>query len=288
MADGRHRCAFLVAGALTDDDALAVGPLRSLGWTVEAVPWRRPDVDWAAFDLVIIRSTWDYHLAPDEFLTTLATIDDRAGLANPLDLVRWNSRKTYLRDLEAAGVPVVPTVFCDRLTRASLDRGFHDLGSDTLVVKPVVGASASGTRLVRRDSTSPDEVGLDERPCLMQPLVTAVLSEGEYSVFYFDGAFSHVVRKTPAPGDFRVQEEHGGRTVVTAADASLRRAADAVLDTLATGPLYARVDLVRAPNASGFWLMELELIEPVLYLAMDREAPGRLAEGVHRWWSARG
>ena len=117
---------------------------------------------------------------------------------------------------------------------------------------------------------------------MAQPFVTAVASEGEYSLFYFNGDLSHAIVKTPKAEDFRVQEEHGGQIIAVAAASDLRGAAERVLDTLAGPLLYARVDLVRNPSGDGFWLMELELIEPSLYLRMDPEAARRFATALDR------
>jgi glutathione synthase/RimK-type ligase-like ATP-grasp enzyme len=285
MSNAGHtpQCAFLVRDAIVPDDALAAGRLRALGWEVVAVPWRQPAVDWRAFDLVVIRSTWDYHLAPDAYLAVLATVAGQTRLANPFDMVSWNSRKTYLKDLAARGVPIVPTVYRDRGVDADVAGLFRDLKTDALILKPVVGASASGTRLLRcGDRTSPAS-SLNDEQHLIQPLVRSVLTEGEYSVFFFGGRYSHTVLKTPGRGDFRVQEEHGGRTVPAPPDLRLLEAAERAMEALESRPLYARVDLVRAPDGEAFWLMELELIEPVLYLGMDIGAPERLACAIVEW-----
>src|SRR5689334_14121352 len=151
----RH-CAFLTLDApegWVTDDELAQEPLRALGWEVTTLPWNRPGVDWSRFEAVVIRSTWDYHKRLDEFLATLETIDrSGARLANPLDLVRWNVRKTYLRDLEDRGLPVVPTLWAAGPDEDRLRGLFDELGTDEIVLKPVVSASAYDTFRVRRDS----------------------------------------------------------------------------------------------------------------------------------------
>lgn len=284
-----RRCAFLTledpTGYFIDDDDHVHAPLRALGWEVQAVPWTRPPRPWDAYDAVVIRSTWDYPNHPDAFVVALADVE-RAGtpLFNPLALVRWNLRKTYLRDLAGRGVPVVPTVFRDGLGRGGLAGLIDQVGGDEIVVKPVVGANAHGAARVRRASAGEElaavEASFASRALIAQPFVPAVVSEGEFSLFYFDGEYSHAVLKTPKPADFRVQEEHGGRVRPVAADEALRRTAQAVLDALDEAPLYARVDLVRATDGSGFWLMELELIEPSLYFRMDAEAPARFARAL--------
>jgi glutathione synthase/RimK-type ligase-like ATP-grasp enzyme len=283
-----RRCAFLTledpAGYVIEDDDHAHAPLRALGWEVQVVPWTRPPVGWDAYDAVVIRSTWDYPAHPEAFLATLADIE-RAGtpLFNPLSLVRWNVRKTYLRDLAARGVPVVPTVFREGLEPGGLAGLMDEVGGDEIVVKPVVGANAHGAARIRRGSIGEQAAALEEsfagRALIAQPFVPAVVSEGEFSLFYFDGEYSHTVLKTPRPADFRVQEEHGGFVRPADADDALRHTGGRVLRALGEAPLYARVDLVRTPDGSGFWLMELELIEPSLYFRMDPQAPVRFARG---------
>lgn len=267
------------------DDHLAYQPLGELGWRVEMVPWRRPGVDWKAYDAVVIRSTWDYQTAPDAFLGVLAEIEcARTPLFNGLELVRWNIRKTYLRDLAERGVPVVPTLWRDRLALGELPRLVDEVGTAEVVVKPVVGASAGGAfRLQARSVAQPAEVEAyyADRALMAQPFLRAITDEGEFSLFYFNGEHSHTIVKAPKPADFRVQEEHGGTIRPVQADGPLLAAGDAALRAVGEAPLYARADFVRANDGDGFWLMELELIEPSLYLRMDPRAPGRFARAFH-------
>lgn len=281
------RCAFLTlqdpSGHVIDDD-LAHAPLRALGWQVDSVPWNRAGVDWSGYDAVVIRSTWDYQSDPEAFVAALGEVE-QAGtpLFNPLDLVRWNLRKTYLRDLAARGVPIVPTVWRDGLGPGELAEVLDAVGGEEMVVKPVVGASSEGAfRLDQqavRAKAGEVEAYYADRALMAQPFVPAVTREGEFSLFYFNNAYSHAVLKTPKVDDFRVQEEHGGRIRAVQPEAELRAAGDAVLKTLDTVPLYTRADFVRAPGG-GFWLMELELIEPALYFRMDAEAPARFARAI--------
>lgn len=280
------RCAFLTlrdpGGYVAIDDVLAHGPLRDLGWEAEDIPWDRPGVDWSRYDVVVIRSTWDYHRRLDEFLGVLDEIE-RAGvrIENSPALVRWNVRKTYLRDLASRGVPVVPTVWRDRLRRDDVPSLFDELGTGDIVAKPVVGASAEGAFRLRRDSPVAEAAKYFAGRALMaQPFARHICDDGEYSLVYLGGEFSHATRKTPKERDFRVQEEHGGTFRAVVAGADLRAAADAAMDGLETVPLYARVDMVRANDGDGWWLMEFELVEPSLYLRMDPDAPARLAGAI--------
>ena len=282
-----RRAAFLTLDdptGFTIDDSLAVAPLAALGWSVEMVPWRS-GADWSAFDAVVIRSPWDYQDDPDAFLDVLAAIDaSGAVLLNGLRTVRWNLRKTYLQELERAGVPLIPTVWRDRLAPGDAAGLFDAATSDEIVVKPVVGANADGAfRLRRSDALAGVEAHYTDRALMAQPFVPAVVQEGEFSVFSFGGRVAHTILKTPKARDFRVQEEHGGRiTAVTPEPALLaaaQRAFDAVDAATGEAALYARADLVRAPDGA-FWTMEVELIEPGLYFRMHPAAPQRFAEAL--------
>lgn len=279
------RCAFLTlenpTGFVIDDDH-AVEPFRALGWAVEVVPWSRPKASWERFDAVVIRSTWDYQNDLDGFLAVLGEIEESGTpLFNDLDLVRWNVRKTYLFELEKRGVPIVPTRLRHSLAGGELPGLFNEVASDEVVLKPVVGANADGLFRIGREEAEKRVREVESyyagRGLLVQPFVRAVLEEGEYSLFYFNGAHSHSILKKPRAGDIRVQEEHGGDIRSVQAGEPLLRAGAAAMRALPERPLYARVDLVRSPGSDGFWLMELELVEPALYLRMDPEAAGRFA-----------
>jgi glutathione synthase/RimK-type ligase-like ATP-grasp enzyme len=283
-------CAFLttddLAGFVTDDE-LAWEPLRELGWAVTAVPWRSRSVEWSRFDAVVIRTAWDYHLDPDAFLRALERIDGSGTrLANPLPLVRWNARKTYLRDLSSRGLPVVPTVWGKDLEIGDFQRLFAELGADEIVIKPVIGATAYDTFRVGRhqgtDMAAEVAAVFAGREYMAQPFIASIVGEGEISLFYFGGKYSHAVRKTPKPEDFRVQEEHGGLIVPADPPAVLIALGHRCLAALDHPTLYARVDLVRLP-AGEHALMELELIEPSLYFRMDPGAPRRFARALDAW-----
>lgn len=283
-----NNCAFLMAPDLTDfvsDDELAIAPLAERGWRVALVSWRDA-VDWNAFDAVVVRSTWDYQSAPEAFIAALARIDrSRARLANELTLMRWNMSKTYLRDLEAEGVAIPPTIWAERITTDDLLRYFDELSTDEIVVKPVVSANADDTYRVTRLGASAvaDELArvFRRRDCIIQPFLRNVVEEGEYSVMFFNGEPSHTILKTPKQGDFRVQEEHGGWIRPIEPAKQLLASAMHAVDCVAPAPLYGRADFVR--TEAGYALMELELIEPALYLRMDASAPARFADALVAW-----
>lgn len=279
------RCVFLstddLTGFVTDDD-LAVAPLRVLGWNVESLSWRA-DAAWDEYDVVIIRSTWDYQDHPDAFDAALQRIhDSRALLCNSLPLMRWNMRKSYLRELAQQGVPVLPTVWGESADAARLRTLCTELDAGEVVIKPVVGANADHAWRITADASDDllHKVAAvyRQRPFLAQPFVPAVVNEGEFSLIHFNGVLSHTILKTPKPGDFRVQEEHGGIITAVQPETALLDAATRTMRALGEQPLYARVDMVRT-NA-GFALMELELVEPALYFRMDAASAQRFALAV--------
>lgn len=281
------RCAFLTTDDLdgiVPDDSLAVRPLSELGWGAEHVTWRQRKTPWSAYDIVVVRSTWDYQADPDAFLRTLEQIAAQTRLANSLHLLRWNIRKTYLSELADQGVRIVPTVFFESPTAKKLSQLYERFGTDEIVLKPAISASAEDTFRISRAGfdgrVQPLSRAFQGREAMVQPFMPAVIEEGEYSVIFLGGEYSHTILKTPKDGDFRVQEEHGGQIrSVSAPDPLLVSRAREVMLVLDESPLYARVDLIRS-GTYEFLLMELELIEPSLYLQMDAAAPARFANAL--------
>lgn len=288
-----RRCAFLTMASLADfvcDDELAYAPFGALGWDVEPVDWRRRDVDWRAYGAVLIRSAWDYQSDPDGFLEVLGAIE-RAGtpLANSRALAHWNLRKSYLHELAARGVHIVPTLAARGADAALLEGWRRALATDEIVLKPLIGANAGHTYRVgpqvAGEALARIAAPFEHRDYLVQPFMRSVIEEGEYSLFYLGGEYSHAILKTPGPQDFRVQEDHGGLIRSAEPEPALLASARVTLAALPEAPLYARADFVR--DGSRFALMELELIEPSLYLRMDPAAPARFARAFVAWWQAR-
>ena len=279
-----RRVAFLTEGWLHSDDALAVAALHELGIVVDDVSWRS-EHDWGGYDLLVIRSTWDYYLMPERFVTFIDRMRrEEIPLQNPAGLVLWNLDKTYLRDLTAKGLPVLPTTFLERLRPGDLDLAFAADPGRELVLKPTVGANSHLTYRMPPDLAGPTRRKLEAEyvatPAMIQPLAEAVLTEGEFSLIYIDGTFSHAVRKVPREGDFRVQDTHGGETVPAKAGPALRALGEEVMAILPDAPLYARADFVHANDSDDWWLMELELVEPSLYLEQGPGAAGRFARAI--------
>lgn len=280
------RVALATCLALPDldvEEQPLVPALRAAG--IEGVPlvWNDPTVDWAAYDLVAVRTTWDYPNKLDAFLAWADRVAAVRPLLNPAPLLRWNTDKRYLRELAASGVPVVPTRWAERGEAVDLRRVMAEEGWREVVVKPVVSAGARRTRLVDGTTLVAGERFLREqltqRPMMLQPYVREVSTLGELSLLYFNGRFSHAVRKVPAAGDFRVQTEHGGRVGSVAPTEAELVAGQRVLDAMASDTLYARVDLLPAPGGTH-QLLELEVTEPSMFLLWDSQAATRFAAAI--------
>lgn len=270
-------------GYVCDDD-VAVPACADLGIDVETLSWRAA-VDWSDYDAVIVRSTWDYQRHAEAFLDALSRIESATRLANSRELMRWNLDKRYLAELQERGVPIVPTEFGEGMTAEALDARLTG-ASGECVIKPAVSAGAERTYRVTPDASAERRAeivgGHANSVWMWQPFLPQIVDPGEYSLFYFNGVFSHAIIKTPKSGDFRVQEEFGGDIRVMDAPEAMRGAADRVMANLDEDTLYARVDLVD-DGAGGYWLIELELIEPSLYLRKDPGAPARFAQAIADW-----
>ena len=258
---------------LHPDDQQLLGELRNLGAQPAPAIWSDPAIDWSAFDLVVIRSCWDYHLRLPEFMRWLMGLD-RAGVAaaNPSAVVRWNSHKGYLVELEARGVAIPAT----QVVRSGAP--VPDAIDGRVIVKPAISASANETHLFADAGEATVDLArlLAAGDVIIQEFVPEVISDGEWSAIYFGGRFSHAVKKAPKAGDFRVQQELGGSATAAPLPPSVREAAERALAAVDGNLLYARVDLVE--RAGGVVLMELELIEPSLFFDTDAGSSRRFAE----------
>jgi len=271
-----------LAGYVSDDE-LAIEPLRKLGWNIETISWRDKTVDWNDFEAVVIRTPWDYQREPEAFLHVLREIDNsKARLENSLEIVERNLSKLYLRELEREGIQIVPTIWGEgKIDETLFQSWLKYFKTDEIVIKPIVSATAEFT--YRRKNFVPELPEIfAAREFMVQPFMPNITSEGEFSLFYFGGIYSHAILKTPKQLDFRVQEEHGGIIQPTAPTEKLLAASRKVFEFIEPLPLYARIDFVRDAGG-GFALMELELIEPALYFRMDENAPTRFAQVFNNW-----
>ncbi len=279
------RCVLLSCDDLTEyvvDDDLLIEPFARHGWAAEFVSWSAQGIDWTQFDAAIIRATWDYTKRLEEYLDALRRLEALGlPLFNPLNVVEWNAHKRYLLELSEKGVPIVPSRADNCISEAVLNSLFDEFESNELIIKPMVSAGAYKTyRFTRAQLASmlnQFHHELDGVDHMVQPFVTSLLDAGEYSLFYFNGQLSHTICKQPTPGDFRVQEEHGG--IITPASPTREQIAlgELTLAALPESCLYARVDMVQAPDET-WQVIEVELIEPSLYFRMDQGSPERFVQ----------
>lgn len=286
-------CAILTMDNLSDFecyDNLLDQPLAELGWQTELVSWRASNVNWQQFEAVIIRSPWDYQDDAQAFVSVLEKIEQSSAvLQNSLTTVTWNIDKVYLKSLADQQVNIVPTLWRENFATKELTSFFEHFNCQQLVIKPRISANADNTFWLHRDSAENFEEQLlsvfANSEFMVQPFIESVINEGEFSLFYFNGTYSHAILKTPKQDDFRVQEEHGGRLQSIEPEAALLAQAKttllAVTQEVGEMPLYARLDFVRMTDhkdSAQFGLMEAELIEPSLYFNMDDKAAQRFAK----------
>lgn len=253
--------------------------LRSAGFQVSARPWTAPG-NLESFAAVLPLVVWGYHERFDEWQALLDRLErERSRCINPVPLLRWNSDKSYLAELDGRGVPSVPTLAVGALDEHALREARERFGCEQLVVKPPVSASATGTFLVEPGQPVPTEVA--GRRMLVQPFMASIASQGEYSLMLFAGRFSHAIVKTPKTGDFRVQPHLGGTERPCPPPAGAEALARAALAVPPAEAVYARVDMV-ADDEGKLRIMELELIEPALWLQHAPDQGAGFASAVRR------
>lgn len=272
-------------GNILADDGLLQAELASRGLTSVRVDWADRAVDWAAFRCAVFRTTWDYFERLGEFSAWLAAVAGRTRLCNDRDTVAWNIDKHYLADLEARGVPVVPTRFIERGTTAPLVDVLASAGWDEAVIKPCVSGAARHTyRVVPDDAARIETIVrplLEGESFLLQPFLPDVVATGEDTLVVIDGRCTHALRKRARPGDFRVQDDHGGTVHECRPSAAQVELAEAAMAACPRRPAYGRVDMVRDREGRHV-VMELELVEPELWLRRHPPAAAALAAAIAR------
>lgn len=258
------------AGVGNDEDTDLLVFLQQKGLDITAVVWNDQQIDWKSFDVVIIKSPWDYHENITEFgdwLDKLGELDVK--VLNPIDIIKWNSNKHYLKNIAEKGLNIIRSEYLEKGSSFS-DRFFQLFDTEKLVVKPCVSAGAKNTMIVNKENFTEKASAINtlllEEDYIVQPFV-AEIKDGEWSFLFFNGAYSHCVLKTPKQDDFRVQHYHGGSISYPTPDPAHVDQASAYLTTIPGQTLYARVDGIIRHDT--FELMELELIEPYLFLNGD-------------------
>lgn len=282
-----HRIALATYAAAPDlapDDQLLIPALARLG--IEATPavWTDRTVPWRDFDGIVLRSCWDYHLRVDEFRDWLRVLDNmERQVWNSPSMVRWNADKRYLLDLARRGVPTIPTMIAARGDPESVVSIAAAEGWHRFVVKPAVSASGYETHALRSPVDDAARATIARVSAignlLVQPFADEVSASGELSLTFFDGVFSHATIKRARAGEFRVQTEHGGTVEPTTVDERLVAQAAAIIRSLDQRPLYARVDGIARDDS--LLVMELELIEPNVFLSHGPGAADRFAAAIH-------
>lgn len=269
---------------LAPDDRLLLGALRRRGVAAEPAVWEDPHYDWRCAELCVIRSTWDYAYRAAAFSDWVRRVAAVAPIWNPPAVVEWNLHKRYMIDLAERGVPAVPTLCLPAGPPARLDDVLERQGWDAVILKAAIAQTGRYLMRVTPDRREDGQRHLDRlqphEDMLVQPFLPGVLEQGETSVVFVDGAVSHAVRKQAVAGEFRVHDDFGGTIEPVSPTAEELEAAGRAVAAVDARLLYARVDLV--PGPTGPMVMELELIEPDLYLGhADRAADG-LAEAILR------
>lgn len=262
-------------------DRGVVDALRHIGLKAEPVVWTDPAARWRAAKLVVVQSTWDSHLLPDAFLDWADCVEEVAPLHNPARLMRWNLHKRYLRELEANGVPVTPTVWLNRGETIDLGGLMRDRGWYRAVVKPAVSASANETHVAELGDTSLVQSHIERlsatNDLMIQPYLDAFETEGERSFVFIDGKFSHAVHRPPTLQSAARRFDEPCAFLPESPDEL--RLAERAIAAVGERLLYARVD-VATNNDGAVRLQEVELVEPCLFTALSPGAAERMAHAI--------
>ena len=259
----------------------ALGPaFRAKGLDLCVIDWEAPLSAFDGVDFVQVGSTWNYWDKVEEFLAKLDAIQEHGiTLANAPDLIRWNIKKTYLQELEANGARTIPTLWRETVTEKGVIEALQVFECNQIVVKRQIGAGADGQELISRHGL-PGPNWVFGHPAMLQPFLPAIASEGEISLIFIDGAFSHALLKRAASGEYRIQSLYGGTEEDLSPSADDIAAAQRVLDAVPfPTPLYARIDMLRMDDG-GLALMEAEMIEPYLYPQQGPQLGELLAEAI--------
>ena len=282
--DGRREDAF----EFDEQMGKLIPAFAAQGLELETCLWNDASSRAADYDLMMPLMVWDYaQNKRRDFLTAMAKIASKTKLMNGYDVLEWNSDKSYLETLAKKGAPVISTLSVDGITKSGIARAFEKLNTDHIVIKPRIGAGAWRQVSLKKGEPIPSKSELPPSSALIQPFQKAVQDEGEYSLLFFDGLFSHAVLKHPRSGDYRIQSLYGGTEETFNPTPAQLSVARRILDVLETSPLYARVDLLRGRDGK-LKLIELELVEPYLYLphsegeGADNKGARMLANAVRR------
>ena len=266
---------------IIDEDNYVIEALRAQGLSAEKKDWSDPDFDWTLTRSVIFRTTWDYFDRYSEFTPWLADISTKCLLLNSAKIINWNIDKHYLEDLKSAGLNVAPSHFINRGSTTTLKELFEKTAWTEAVLKPTISGAARHTyRLTPVNAAEHEEILfklLSKEDVIFQEFLNDIVEFGEISLMFMGGEFTHAVRKIAKDGDFRVQDDHGGRVEVHKASLAEIEFGLASLEACPYKTAYARIDIVR-DNSGQLSLCELELIEPELWFRNFPPAATKLAK----------
>jgi len=249
------------------------------------VIWSDSQVDWNQYSHILIKSPWDYFDRYSEFKGWCGMIADTGiPVFNDVKTILWNSDKSYLQDIQAKGHKVIPTKFISKAQKIHLPQAFEYFDTDHLIFKPSVSGGAKNTLKIKKAEINNYDKKVNEliqqEDFLLQPFIREIVDEGEYSLVFFGGQFSHAVLKQPKSGDFRVQHFFGGKISSIKPSPEILASAQHIIDDFAADCLYARVDGVLIEG--NFYLMELEMIEPYLFLFTHPDAKDNYIKMIRR------
>ncbi len=271
------------AANIFEEDRLLREALARRGIQTRRIDWSREEVDWNAFAAVVLRTPWDYFDRFAAFWAWLGALQTHPCVLNDLGTLRWNIDKHYLAELEAAGLPIVPTTFVEAGENTSLRDAMASLDSEAVVYKPTVSGAARETYRVRPGGVAEHAERFAaltaQRAMMVQPFMPAIVEHGEVTVVAMQGRPTHGLLKKAKVGDFRVQDDHGGTVHAHVPTADELALTEAALRVRGPTPVYGRVDMVR-DDAGIARIMELELIEPELWLRLHPPAAEAFAEGI--------
>ena len=267
------------------EDRLLSEAFRAIGFHAVRVDWSDPTIDWSRFRAAVFRTTWDYFTRFAEFNSWIGLVETQTTLCNAPSIVRWNMDKHYLLDLERQGVPIVPSRFLERGSAVAVAALLEETGGSQAIVKPCVSGGAHHTYRVDRENAEEIDsiVGplLQDVSMMFQPFLEEIVRTGEDTLMVIDGRYTHAVRKVAKPGDFRVQAEFGGTVQDLVPTSEHIEVAERAMAACSPAPAYGRVDMVR-DHEGRLAVMELEVIEPELWLRYHPPAAEAMARGIVR------
>jgi glutathione synthase/RimK-type ligase-like ATP-grasp enzyme len=260
---------------VVNEDELLFDFLKEKNIDIEFEIWSNKSVRWESYDYLLIKSPWDYFDRYSEFLTWLKMLDKlQVKVLNSTSIIKWNSDKIYLQEMGDKGVKIIPTMWLNKGDYFDTRACMKSLGTDVVVFKPRVGGGAKNTFIIDKYSSSEKIMAcnylLRTENYMVQPFMEEIQTQGEWSFVYFNGKFSHSLLKSAAANDFRVQHYHGGKIHSLPPPQNLLNQANQIIENFGKDCLYARVDGIEKNNE--LWLMELELIEPMLFLFTHDES----------------